>query len=326
MSLAQCVLAASNGDVMRGSSQHDDGTADAGSDVAAAACKAAVAYTSYRATLVPFNHPWWRAPRDSLVGSSARLSSSSLLDMSSWLLPATASVVLHHHTADSAPSSPLSVSQFESSASVACVGFSAVLRGTTAFSSHGADALISRHQPVCSEDGATADSSDAINSGIQSSTFPAGHSLTLACCAISRIESIFKRSQCNHALLMLLAKAWAWSSLKAALSQLSSPPASANQMLQCISAAFPPPLTQAFIIPPTAPLSARLRSVAERLLELSSLSKFHPTIILCLALTSDIVIGMSCTLSVHDCPVFFLFLQQSDARLQRLLLLTLAHA
>ena len=200
-----------------------------------------------------------------------------------------------------------------------------MLRGTTAFSSHGAHALISRHQAVCSEDGATAEYSDAITSGIECTT-SARHSLMLASCAISRVESILKRSQCNHALLMLLAKAWAWSSLKAALSQLSSPPASANQMLQCISAAFPPPLTQAFIIPPATPLSARLRSVAERLLELSSLSKFHPTIVLALALTSDIVIGMSCTLSVHDYPVFPLFLQQSDARLQRLLLLTLAHA
>ena len=301
MSLAQCVL-----DVMRGSSQHD-GTADAGSDVVAAACKAAVAYTSYRATLVPFNHPWWRAPSDSLVCSNARSSSSSLLDMSSWLLPATASVVLHHHTGDlSAPSSPLLVPQFISSASVACVGFSAVLRGTTAFSSHGAHALISRHEAVCSEDGATAEYSDAITSGIECTT-SARHSLMLASCAISRVESILKRSQCNHALLMLLAKAWAWSSLKAALSQLSSPPASANKMLQCISAAFPPPLTQAFIIPPATPLSARLRSVAERLLELSSLSKFHPTIVLSLALTSDIVIGMSCTLSVHHRPVYFLF-------------------
>lgn len=319
MSLAQCVL-----DVMRGSSQHD-GTADAGSDVVAAACKAAVAYTSYRATLVPFNHPWWRAPSDSLVCSNARSSSSSLLDMSSWLLPATASVVLHHHTGDlSAPSSPLLVPQFISSASVACVGFSAVLRGTTAFSSHGAHALISRHEAVCSEDGATAEYSDAITSGIECTT-SARHSLMLASCAISRVESILKRSQCNHALLMLLAKAWAWSSLKAALSQLSSPPASANQMLQCISAAFPPPLTQAFIIPPATPLCSP-----------SQCSRAPPRVVVAVQVSPHYCTG-SCA-HIRYChrhvmyafcpssPCLFPFLKQSDARLQRLLLLTLAHA
>jgi hypothetical protein len=112
-------------------------------------------------------------------------------------------------------------------------------------------------------------------------------------CTITRIKLILQRGQCNHSLLMLLAKSWAWASLRAALVPLSAP-TSTLAVLQLISSAFPPPLSLTFSIPSAAPLSSRLREVAQRLLELPLHSTFNAATALCLALTSDVVVGMSC--------------------------------
>ena len=53
------------------------------------------------------------------------------------------------------------------------------------------------------------------------------HACTLAASTIARVESILQRGHLTHALLMLLAKAWAWAALKAAFSRL--PAASTHQ-------------------------------------------------------------------------------------------------
>ena len=281
VALSQCVLAATAGDAVGGDGVETDA-------VAVAARKAAVAFTSYRATLVPFNDAWWRAP-DGAVHISGVFSSDDPLNMTSWLLPPPAPHASNQST--SSPTSLLSVA----SAAIACSGFSSVLNGTTAFSAHWHYVLTSS-QPS-SKDGSRgfAAASDAVTVFDESTCSPPESSLGLSPCTITRINSILQRGQCNHSLLMLLAKSWAWSSLRAALAPLSEP-TSTHAVLQLISSAFPPPLSLKFSIPTTAPLSSRLRNVAERLLELPSHSAFNAATALCLALTSDVVIGMSCKL------------------------------
>jgi hypothetical protein len=283
VALSQCVLAANVGDAIG-----DNGAeADA---VAVAARKAAVAFTSYRATLVPFNDAWWRAP-DGAAHISAVFSPDDPLNMTSWLLPPPARATLRPHASNQSTSSPTSLPCL-ASASIACSGFSSVLNGTTAFSAHW-HYLLTSSQPT-SKDGSRgfAAASDAVALVDES---PPQSCHDLSPCTITRINFILQRGQCNHSLLMLLAKSWAWASLRAALVPLSAP-TSTHAVLQLISSAFPPPLSLKFSIPSTAPLSSRLRNVAQRLLELPSQSTFNAATALCLALTSDVVVGMSCML------------------------------
>jgi hypothetical protein len=276
VSLALCVSSAAAA-VEASGRRRDAESAGAGDDDAAALCKSAVAFTSYRASLVPFSPPWWRAPHHS---------TSAVIDMSPWLLPQPDSAI--------APQAPAAASSCSSSVSLACAGFAAVLRGTTAFAPHGVD-LSPSAQRQSAVGGGVGDLSSAVPAYSEDSSHLSGQSHDLIPCALHRIEAILQRSQCSRALLMLLTKAWAWASLRAALSQFSLPLAGSSRALQCITAVFPVPLSSMFSVPPAAPLSSRLRGVAERLLECSSPSPFHPATALCLALTSDIVIGMSCT-------------------------------
>ncbi len=288
MALASCIISAAAAAEYASKLRSGAEPADV-MHTASCLSKAAVALTSYRASLVPFHPPWWRAPDRSLGRSTDSEHSYSLCDMSSWLLPQTAAADSHPHTGDS------SSSTLSSSASIACLGFSAVLRGTTAFVPCGSDPVQAavKHSGVCSGDGGDAAAPISLQVNNVNVVEASGESYGLTACTLSLIEAILQHRQCDRALLMLLAKAWAWACMKAALLNFSLPTAS-NPALACIAAALPPPLSSTFSIPLAASLSARLRGVAERLLEISCHSSFYPAAALCLALTSDIVTGMSC--------------------------------